>query len=67
MLYSSLPGLAASIVILTLLLIAPTYSLLLLVYIYFALAAMPYQLKVLTFYHILSHKVISKYVTKVLH
>ena len=59
MLYPSLPRLAASVVGLNTLLIALTHSLQLLAYIYFTVAAMPYLLKALTSYYILSHKAIS--------
>ena len=55
----SLPGIAASVIVLTTLLVIPMYSLQLLVYICFAVAIMHHLLKVPTFYHIQFHKVIS--------
>ena len=59
MLYPFPPGLAASVVVLNILLVAPTPSLQQLAYMYFAVATMPYLLEVLTSYHVLSHKAIS--------
>ena len=54
----SLPGLAASVVIFTTFLVAPTYSLQQLVYVCFVMAAMPHLLEILTSYHVLSQKII---------
>ena len=67
MLYPSLPGLAASIVVLTTLIVTPAHSPQLLAYMYFAVSAMPHLLEASTSYHVLSHKAISQYVTKALH
>ena len=58
MLCPSLPGLAASIIVLTTFLVAATCSLQQLAYVGFAVATIPYLLVVLTSYHTLSHKVI---------
>ena len=54
----SLPGLAASVIFLTTLLIALTYSIQQLAYICFTVAAMPYLFEVVTFYYVLSCKAI---------
>ena len=59
MLCLSLPGIVASDIVITTLLITLAYSLLLLTYIYFAVAATPPLLEVLTSYYVLSHKAIS--------
>ena len=57
--YSSPPRLAASVVVVTILLIALAYSLQLLAYMYFRVVAMLHLLEASTSYHVLSHKVIS--------
>ena len=65
--FPSLLGQVAYVIVLTLLLVAPIHSLQQLVYVWFALASMPHLLEVLISYHILSHKEISWYITKVLY
>ena len=63
----SLPGLVASDIILTTLLLALICSLQKLAYVCFSLAEMPYILEVLTSYHIVICKAISYYMSKALH
>ena len=67
MLYPYLPRLAASVILITTLLIALAHSLQLLVYVYYTVyvyvhvhvVTMPHLLEASTSYHILSHKAIS--------
>ena len=59
MLYPSVPRLAASVVVLAMLLVTLACYLQLLAFVCFAVAAMPYLLEVLNFDHLLSCKVFS--------
>ena len=59
MLCPSLPRLEASVVVLTMLLIAPRHGLQQLVYMCFAVAITQHLLEVLTSYHVLSSKATS--------
>ena len=66
-LYPSLPRLEDSVTALTTLLVTLAHSIQLLSFVYFVVAAKLHLLEGSTSYHILSHKAISQYVTKVSH